>query len=292
MANTPVVVLDDTLTDIADAIRSKNNTQSTYKPGQMAAAITAIPTGGIGIPREVSPNGVYQRPSSSFTFSLPSNAVSVGAYALQDAFAGTPGLTAADLSSLVTVSTSSALQGAFTTCINLKTVDFSSLTTVSGLAAFQDAFTACTKLKTVDLSSLRSVTGQRAFKGAFEYNIALTSIDLSSLEAIDQNSAFEGAFESCSSLSSVDLSSLRTIDGYNAMDGMFRYCTSLTTLSFPALTASSFGIDGITSQFHNMLEGVTGCTVHFPAVVQSVIGNWADVQNGFGGTNTTVLFDL
>jgi hypothetical protein len=41
-----------------------------------------------------------------------------------------------------------------------------------------------------------------------------------------------------------------------------------------------------------MLPGVTGCTVHFPSNLQSVIGSWADVTEGFGGTNTTVLFDL
>lgn len=42
MANTPVVVLDDTLTDIADAIRSKNGSQSTYLPSEMATAISNI----------------------------------------------------------------------------------------------------------------------------------------------------------------------------------------------------------------------------------------------------------
>ena len=41
-----------------------------------------------------------------------------------------------------------------------------------------------------------------------------------------------------------------------------------------------------------MLDGVTGCTVHFPSNIQSVIGSWASVTSGFGGTNTTVLFDL
>ena len=51
MANTPVVVLDDTLTNIANAIRGKNGSSDKYKPGQMANAIDNIPAGGIGIPR-------------------------------------------------------------------------------------------------------------------------------------------------------------------------------------------------------------------------------------------------
>jgi len=41
-----------------------------------------------------------------------------------------------------------------------------------------------------------------------------------------------------------------------------------------------------------MLSGCSNVTVHFPSNLQSVIGSWYDVQNGFGGTNTTVLFDL
>ena len=41
-----------------------------------------------------------------------------------------------------------------------------------------------------------------------------------------------------------------------------------------------------------MLSGVTGCTVHFPSNLQSVIGSWTSVSAGFSGTNTTVLFDL
>ena len=44
---TKVMVTESHLEDIADAIRAKNGSQATYKPGQMAAAISAIPTGGI-----------------------------------------------------------------------------------------------------------------------------------------------------------------------------------------------------------------------------------------------------
>lgn len=42
MAN--VLIEQNTMADIADAIRGKNGGASTYKPAQMAAAITAIPT--------------------------------------------------------------------------------------------------------------------------------------------------------------------------------------------------------------------------------------------------------
>jgi hypothetical protein len=41
-----VTINDSNLTAIADAIRAKNGTETTYKPSEMAAAISALPTGG------------------------------------------------------------------------------------------------------------------------------------------------------------------------------------------------------------------------------------------------------
>lgn len=46
MAN--VIVNDSNLTAIADAIREKNGETTTYKPSEMAAAITNLPSGGGG----------------------------------------------------------------------------------------------------------------------------------------------------------------------------------------------------------------------------------------------------
>lgn len=49
-----VLVNESSLTGIADAIRGKNGSTDTYKPSEMAAAITAISGGGSGadIPEE------------------------------------------------------------------------------------------------------------------------------------------------------------------------------------------------------------------------------------------------
>lgn len=207
MANTPVVVLDDTLTNIANAIRGKNGSSNKYKPGQMAGAIDNIPAGGIGIPREVI-DGVYKIPETITSFSLPSNVTDVG---------------------------KNALAYAFYSCPSLTSVDLSSLTKVSGEDAFYEAF----------------------------YN--------------------------CTALTSVEFSSLTTVSGYHALSNTFSRCNSLTSLSFPALTVS--GLQYGSSQFDNMLYGVTGCTVHFPAAVKAKIEAMYEYPN-FGGTNTTVLFDL
>ena len=71
---------------------------------------------------------------------------------------------------------------------------------------------------------------------------------------------------------------------------MFYNCTSLENVYFYALDTTSFGSGQGT--FYNMLVGVTGCTVHFPKRIQSTISSWSDVINGFGGTNTVVLYDI
>lgn len=59
MAN--VLVERNSLSDIADSIRAKNGTQTTYKPSEMAAAIDALPSGGITPTGEleITANGTY-----------------------------------------------------------------------------------------------------------------------------------------------------------------------------------------------------------------------------------------
>ena len=192
----------------------------------------------IGIPREVK-NGVFQKPSENFTFTLPSNATDIG---------------------------NQALQYAFENCTALTSVDLSSLTTISGSNAFYIAFRNCTGLTSVNLSSLTTILNSAT-------------------------RTFSYAFSGCTALTSIDLSSLTTIVGSKIFNYAFQDCTSLSSLSFPALTTESFG-PYRTDQFDYMLFGVSKCTVHFPFAIKSIIEYWSSVQDGFGGTNTTVLFDL
>ena len=157
--------------------------------------------------------------------------------------------------------------------------------------ALRNAFYGCTNLTSVDLSSLSTISGKDVLYYAFNECTKLTSVNLSSLSTISGDSALRNAFYGCTNLTSVDLSSLSTISGDSALRYAFYWCTNLKELSFPALTSESFGSN--TNQFNSMLRGVTGCTVHFPSNLESVIGSWSDVTSGFGGkSNTTVLFDL
>ena len=142
----------------------------------------------------------------------------------------------------------------------------------------------------MDLSNLSTISGNDALYYAFESCTSLTSVNLSNLSIISGNNALSDAFYGCNNLTSVDLSNLSTISGDNAFRYAFNNCFNLKELSFPALTSESFGSN--TNQFNSMLRGVTGCTVHFPSNLESVIGSWSDVTSGFGGKNATVLFDL
>lgn len=241
MANTPVVVLDDTMTSIANAIRSKTGETATMTPGQMPAEIASISGGGsLGIPLMVSQTGALTRSTDSFVFTTPPEAT------------------------LITFDASNRLYGlpyAFYSCKGLTELDLSSVTRISGSDALRMCFSTCNNLVSVDFSGLETINGNDALNSAFQY---------------------------CSALASVDFSSLRRVTSYNAMYHAFESCRSLTSLSFPSFDASVSRDDAL----NNMLTGVTGCTVHFPASQESIMSSWSSVTSGFGGTNTTVLFDL
>ena len=57
-----VLVNETSLSGIANSIRAKNGTETTYKPSEMAAAIDAIQTGGTVEALDVTANGTYTAP--------------------------------------------------------------------------------------------------------------------------------------------------------------------------------------------------------------------------------------
>lgn len=261
-----------------------------------------------------SRSDAFQNCSSLTTVDF-SGLITVGNNTMKYAFYGTP-ITTANLSSLTTVG-SQGLTYAYRNCTRLTSVDLSGLYVVNDTQAMQYMFTGCTALTSVDLTALTTVGGSNAMSHMFDGCTSLISVDLSSLTTVGlNNNSMTGFFDGCTNLASIDLSGLQALTGSNvfqnfargtalttitfpslitltgqqALRGAFTNCTSLTSISFPALTSTSFS--NRTNQFNTMLSGVSGCTVHFPSNLQSVIGSWSDVTGGFGGTNTTVLFDL
>lgn len=214
----------------------------------------------------------------------------VGDYALYAAYYSnsSAALINVDLSALTKISGASACSTAFQNS-SVQNVNLSSVTLISGANACQDMFSSCSQLTSADLSSLTTISGTASCSNMFSAT-KLSNIDIHSLTSVTSMMACSNMFLNCKQLTSLVFTSLQTLTGSQCFMYMFQNCTALTSLSFPALTSTSFG--SFTNQFSNMLYGVTGCTVHFPSNLQSVIGSWSDVTAGFGGTNTTVLFDL
>lgn len=280
------------LTDAYNMVSQRGGTMPVHKNmSSLASAIATIPSGGgVGPTREVDANGKYWYPTQNFSFSLPSNATDAGDNALYYAFFQCFNLTSVDFSSLTTVSGASALCRVCYNCSRITSADFSSLATISGPAALSYAFCNCSRLTSASFPVLTTVSGSDAFSNAFYSCGDITSVSFPALTTVSGSSAFSRAFCYCYDLTTVSFPALDSISGGGAFYSAFQNCSNLTSLSFPALTASSFGSN--TNQFDNMLNRCSGVTVHFPSAVQSTIGNWSSVTSGFGGTNTTVLFDL
>lgn len=319
--------------DAYTAISNKGGTlPATQNLSNMPNAITSIPSGGggTGITREVV-NGVYQIPTSSFTFSLPSNATDLGDYALYYAFYNSTGLTSVDLSSLTTISGSNSMYFAFSDCTNLTSVDLSSLTTINGSRALYRTFQNCTNLTSVNLSSLTAISGEYGMQNAF-YRTGLTNVDLSSLTIISGMFSMQNAFAECSSLTNVNFSNLQTIGtntsaiNYGHLSGCFKDCTNLTSITFPKLEkiyCTGAGNDGtfrgcnkIQKMYFPKLDTITfgagalsynqeACKyifaicsslteLHFGSANQSAIEATAGYSTawGRGAGNVTIYFDL
>lgn len=242
----------------------------------------------------VNANGVLQAPSLSQKIDLVFTGVKdVGNYILKNKFnlggdyLGINNISFPDLISLTGIT---SLEEAFSSGLTESTLifDMSNLVTVTGSGACK-LMCSGRLIETLKLDSLTTVSGSQAFYQAFDSS-EITNINLSNLTTVSGAQAFYGAFEhSGYSGSSITFNSLSTISGANAFQNAFSGYDPLI-LSFPALTSSSFG--SYTNQFNNMLEDREDSVVHFPSNLQSVIGSWVDVTRGFGGYNTTILFDL
>ena len=285
-ATTPAVVKK--VAEVPNYIAPKNNVNGVYVADNTATSFSF--NGATSVFQFGLPYG-FTNCTNLISLYGEENLLTVYEYGLFHAFQGSGLVGSVNLSS-VYYAAANSFYYAFNGCIGITSADLSSLTSITTPDTFNNCFSDCTNLTSCDLSSLESVTGARGLAHFVENCTSITRVDLSSLISATGNQALDRCFRGCTSLTSMTFNSLSTATG--AANGLMQYCfadcTSLTSLSFPALTSTSFGTR--TNQFDSMLNGVTGCTVHFPSNVQSVIGSWTSVTNGFSGTDTIVLFDL
>lgn len=265
----------------------------TYDVTDKATAVVNVPTTAPALYREfqLNVNGMLI-PNTATTHIIDFTGVTnVGEYALTRAYENNTAISGViEMNDLTKLTQNFACYYTFSGCTGLTSADLSALTTISGGNACYGMFSRCSGLTSANLSALTTISGRNACSYMFQGCTNLTTANFSALTTVSGYSALEGLFADGTGLTTMTFPSLKTLTGYNGLRVAFRRQTSLTSLSFPALTSTSFGTQ--TNQFNDMLQGVTGCTVHFPSNLQSVIGSWADVVAGFGGINTTVLFDL
>lgn len=225
-----------------------------------------------------------------------SSLTSVGQTGLGSTFYNCPNITSADISGLTSTIYNNAFNSTFRSCTSLTTVNFSGLVSISGDQAFMETFRGCTSLVSTNFNSLTTIIGgtvNNTLANTFQDCISLITMPFTTLESI-VDSVFYNTFRGCTTLTTVSFTALNSItmtaSTTSPFWAPFNGCTNLTDVYFPALTSTSFG--NRTTQFDNLLGGTSNVTVHFPSNLQSVIGSWTGIQNGMGGTNTTVLFDL
>lgn len=202
---------------------------------------------------------------------------------------GCTSLATVDLSSLKYVLSTEGLNGTFQGCTSLTSISFPELEVLEGMNSMTAICKNCTGLTSASFAKLHTTRGTYSLEEAFYGCSNLTSVSFPELVTVG-NSSFRYTFRGCTSLTSVTFPKVSNIPTNNPFRYTFQGCSSLTSISFPSLNAQSFGT--YTNQFNQMLYGCSNVTVHFPSNLQSVIGSWSDVTAGFGGTNTTILYDL
>ena len=208
----------------------------------------------------------------------------VGNYAMAYFINYAPDLTSAEFPKLEEIG-NNGLTNAFSYNSNLVNISFPKLKKI-GMNGLSSCFYN-TKVSIVNFPDLEEVYSG-GLSGTFCV-CGITSVSMPKLRTAKGN-AFSSCFSSVRLLESISFPSLVNINEQYVFHYAFQNCSKMKNIYFPALTPESFG--SYKNQFNYMLSGVSGCTVHFPYSVKKTIQDWADITSGFGGSNTSVLFDL
>lgn len=179
---------------------------------------------------------------------------------------------------------------AFKNCNHITGVNFANLKTIDGSnGAFVNAFSNCTSLRNVVLGGPfytigPGYTSSGKFANAFSNCVNLTNVSIT-MSYIYSDYSFYQTFNNCG-MNTFNFG-IQYIEANYALQYCFRNCSNLRSLYFPSL----YTLSG-TNILTNMLYMCNDVTVHFVSARQSRWSGLADFLAGFGGTNTTVLFDL
>ena len=240
-----VLVSEENLTNIANAIREKNGETTTYKPGDMATAIQNISSGGDS-ELEVSFMSSIDGSLGANVTKLPSGITSIG----DGAFYKCTNLALTTLSNEIT----KIGKNAFESCTNLALTELpSSLEKI-----YAAAFRFCTKLSFTKLPSKLTYIDEYSFNGCT--NLALTELPsgltylgmqafykCSNIELTEIPSGItninDHTFYACSKLSTITILGLVT----NIRSNAFSHCSNLSSIILPNVTKVPTGTSNMFS---------------------------------------------
>ena len=184
------------------------------------------------------------------------------------------------------------------------TISFPSLETLgisseSVTNTFYSAFNSTEGIDIIEFPNLKSIEGMSVFTNAFCNSLDLTEIQFPLLTTINGQYIFSKAFNDIynpiddSIFTEIRFPSLKSIEGKNNFELAFTNSNNLQHIYFDSLETIN---DGSThyykDNFKNMLKDLDGVTLHFPSGLSQSVISVLDTYPNFGGTNTTILFDL
>lgn len=166
-----VLVTESYLTDIGNAIRSKNGSTSQYKPSEMAGAINDITTQGKTQDNTVL-NSILDR-SISGNY-VNNDLTEIGS----DAFSDCKQLTSATFTKVTKVGSS-----AFNGCMSLESISLPEVREIK-----ESSFNWCSSLKSISMPKIEVLGSNDDFNGIFDYDYKMTTINIpSTIQSIGSN---------------------------------------------------------------------------------------------------------
>lgn len=172
--------------------------------------------------------------------------------------------------------------------------DLSGVTHVAtnGLASFLNGCSNITSVNVENIATVEDYGLSNAFSGT-----GITTFTMKAYPGGASSSCL-GICSNCSNLTTAKMYSFTPGETYyyGELDYAFANCPSLTNVYFYLLFPVSSDPYDYDANFEGLLDTDTNVTVHMPMrIQQSVtdnIANMTNFANGFGGTNTTILYDI
>lgn len=278
-----VLVDESCFSGIADAIREKTSSTATYKPREMADAISKIQGGaktkfGLSVDNfvgDVDADGAMKPFSSNAVDIVFDGVTKVG----KGFFAKNPPVRSVSFPDLATVG-DYGLHTFLYQCDALETVDFPALSSADGSYALAQTFSLCKVLHEVSFPALTSVNGTYVLYQLIANSKTIAKIAFPELVYAKGTGCFMQLFYYCSELASAEFPKLRIVDcNEKSTSSGKQFCniasdTSVTELRFPSLEELyANGSSSSDAPFYSAFRPTYGvsnkdCKMYFPKLVK------------------------